>query len=642
VILLCRASVYPSHNEKTKEFLMPAHSPPIDGAGSPFGARPIGAPLSVDDLAAMGPSEAAALVCKDAVWPPPDWKAMVAEGAAPLAAALVKLIRDRIPSKPDANVQQRGTTYTKRKLRDPQMVRRDYVTMLGEVRDALMACRTADDVRAARARALRAVGWTERAGAEMQHLVTSVWNGRVDTLQVDYRDAARAENMVREGWPGAAVPTWRRGHNALQDSDGSWMLTKGMTIVSDGFPSEDEAWEWLRQRAQARRADSGAAPAPSRPTVEEPSRSGLADHRGGTDATVTGMLDAFGLRAVEFGKWVPHHERLDLLNRTWDALADLAGLLGVQPAAIGLGGTLSLSFGARASGTAGADYDHSLRAIALPRSFGAGELAHCWGHALDHWAGEFGLRPRAGSPRLASGWAQGGARPDPEVDHLPPSLGGAWKRVIDAIWCRTPSLRAEAAALEGDLARREGEVAEAGRQLDAYKNRAGAAAETPEARAYLSKMDAWISARRDKAIPELRARLAALSARLSSDGETAFAAEARRLCGKEGSFWARPHEMFARAFECWAWDALAGSGARNDFLVHGVEPGRFASGWRGNPYPEGGERERIRAAVADLVAAAAPILEEEAKAAPRPDARRGGPIDERDHLFPEADAAATP
>jgi len=68
-----------------------------------------------------------------------------------------------------------------------------------------------------------------------------------------------------------------------------------------------------------------------------------------------------------------------------------------------------------------------------------------------------------------------------------------------------------------------------------------------------------------------------------------------------GKYWSAPLEMFARAFECYVYDWLQEHGRISEYLVHGVEGDRFERGFRGNPYLTGEERQRINAAMAELI-----------------------------------------
>ncbi len=112
------------------------------------------------------------------------------------------------------------------------------------------------------------------------------------------------------------------------------------------------------------------------------------DHRSGQDVTTEQFMSTFGLRGGQFGNWVKQgansKDRQNMLNDTYDAFMDLAGVLNIPPEAIGLGGKLGMSFGARGKGAAMAHYEPSQVVINLTKTKGAGTLAHEWFHALDH------------------------------------------------------------------------------------------------------------------------------------------------------------------------------------------------------------------------------------------------------------------
>ncbi|OGV36161.1 MAG: hypothetical protein A2020_12210 [Lentisphaerae bacterium GWF2_45_14] len=113
------------------------------------------------------------------------------------------------------------------------------------------------------------------------------------------------------------------------------------------------------------------------------------DYRQGKDVTPEMFTSAFGFRGIEFGNWVAKtEERQASLNRAFDALHDLADILGVATQALSLNGQLGLAFGARGAGgrnSAAAHYELDKVVINLTRKNGAGSLAHEWWHALDNY-----------------------------------------------------------------------------------------------------------------------------------------------------------------------------------------------------------------------------------------------------------------
>lgn len=138
------------------------------------------------------------------------------------------------------------------------------------------------------------------------------------------------------------------------------------------------------------------------------------NHRNGADVTTEQFAEAFGFRGVQFGNYVEGPRRQQDLNEAFDALMDMAGILGIQPKAISLNGTLGLSFGARGKGgknPAKAHYEPGNVVINLTKSAGAGSLAHEWWHSLDNY---FGTK-RGVSPYVTDATARpetGGMRPE--------------------------------------------------------------------------------------------------------------------------------------------------------------------------------------------------------------------------------------
>lgn len=151
---------------------------------------------------------------------------------------------------------------------------------------------------------------------------------------------------------------WRDEHTA--ELEAAWELVKARDNVSKAEIRRDEN----RERAGENR-------------------------RNGKDVTEEMFDRAFGFRGVQFGNWVGQGAeakgRQGMLNDAYDALLDLADILGIPSKAISLNGTLGLSFGARGAGKAAAHFEPSNLVINLTKTRGAGSLAHEWFHALDNY-----------------------------------------------------------------------------------------------------------------------------------------------------------------------------------------------------------------------------------------------------------------
>lgn len=99
----------------------------------------------------------------------------------------------------------------------------------------------------------------------------------------------------------------------------------------------------------------------------------------------------FGFKGGEFGNWMSAKDRQVSLDYGFDALKDLADVLGIEDTDISFGGNLSIAFGARGQGLSGAaaHYENLRRVINLTKMNGAGSLAHEWFHALDDFIGGY-------------------------------------------------------------------------------------------------------------------------------------------------------------------------------------------------------------------------------------------------------------
>jgi len=217
-----------------------------------------------------------------------------------------------------------------------------------------------------------------------------------------------------------------------------WMIHKraaGETIeLAVGFVTVDEARayrqthheeltaEWDRRRLAAdpilRRADNRERIGP--PVAWD----------GNPDA----LLSRFGLRGVEFGRWVPNAERHGHVRAAVVAFTDLADALCIAPDRLGFGGTLGLAFGARGSGLFSAHYERAHRVVNLTRTRGAGSIGHEWFHGLDHALGGDALTSSAVTmPR----WTRLSRPPtrsvfERAVEPLPDELGAFALAVLDS------------------------------------------------------------------------------------------------------------------------------------------------------------------------------------------------------------------
>lgn len=110
---------------------------------------------------------------------------------------------------------------------------------------------------------------------------------------------------------------------------------------------------------------------------------GVSPRAGGEYREVQAAIHHFGLYSIEFGNWLNQMERADFMFASLATLSDMAKVIGAPHRAMGLGGTLSLAFGARGSGRASATYEGFREVINLTKTSGRFALCHEWGHAVD-------------------------------------------------------------------------------------------------------------------------------------------------------------------------------------------------------------------------------------------------------------------
>ena len=116
------------------------------------------------------------------------------------------------------------------------------------------------------------------------------------------------------------------------------------------------------------------------------------DYRNGKNVKVADVLSKFALYDVSIGGRLNPEEKQALVNKLYDALSDLADILGVDPTALSLGGTLHITVNANlGDGTHGSAtrvhslYErHDLKLSSHDLEHG-GSLAHEWLHCLDNY-----------------------------------------------------------------------------------------------------------------------------------------------------------------------------------------------------------------------------------------------------------------
>lgn len=334
------------------------------------------------------------------------------------------------------------------------------------------------------------------------------------------------------------------------------------------------------------------------------------------------LLDDFRFRGAEYGNWVDSTDAREHTQRAGEALADMAHVLGLESHHVSLNGRLGLAFGARGSGWANAHYETGRKVINLTRTRGGGTLAHEWGHALDNVLAMVSADSKSHHTSMVteSGW-------QPPGGALPARVTDAFRRVGEAIYngdfrptqartIKAADVRGGGAGYwpEGEaLLRKHGGDAQKAAQEFADSRDIGT---TGYAEWFVKKTGQDITIKEALTTKRARKRGGTLASDSGSGGlnrtrrTTEFAATAKEM----GTYWSRPAELFARAFETFMYDELAAKGRASPYLVSGVSEARLARyaethgvleevGGNTSIWPRGTERARINDAMRELVAA---------------------------------------
>ena len=383
--------------------------------------------LSTKDLEFMNEAERASFVKKDSIWPKPDYQAMHDEGVPREVCWYIKTVRDKVSAKPVPGHA------------DIDSEQRRYFGFVSELRDAVMACRTTQDIQKA-ATFFQDNGFcqkrgglyapyepTEKAGRYLDNkLFKAVQGGRdirglireankkdflltkEEKILKPYRFESYSRDMVplatrdkgrflclREGTSTSFVyPDKGIDLNSLKEDE--WFVIRGSRVIATGLPHEDACRQFVfglekkleEMNKEQDKPDTGRKTALKPPQLAHVERVGGEDYRQGKDITGQAYLDDFGFRGGEFGNWTNQKDRQVSLNMGYDAFKDLAKALNISDRDVALDGGLAIAFGARGKGSALAHYEPMREVINLTKMRGAGSLGHEWIHAVDDYVGK--------------------------------------------------------------------------------------------------------------------------------------------------------------------------------------------------------------------------------------------------------------
>lgn len=517
--------------------------------------------ITVKDLEAMSGGEAAKYATKDNVLGKADYAKMVEDGADPRRVAIYKVVRDSMAAKPG---------------KDTPKDRADYVEMMGVARTVLSEFVNEiigyDKIND---RAMKKIGLDRFADGTMEqkNKFWSIYKGRTSPLNVTHRELIKADSLIKKGFP--IIEPYRKIYTAIatgKNDAGEFEYAlraadryiRGDDGIIMKFASKDEAHVKAKELYEGRKASGDKTlTEPKRPHLENIERTGE-DVRGGKDTGADDFMRQYGFRGVEFGNWAAKDERQKIINHAYDGLNDLARVLNIPDKAVSLNGTLGMAFGSRGKGSAAAHYEPSKIVINMTKLSGAGSMAHEWGHALDHYFGEL---DHDNAYDGAGKYTTGGRGDVVDRSNLRPEMKEAFAGVMQAIF-KSDANRAE-------VIRKYELILEEAIAMESKSTKPGSYSRVPWAQKKLNDL---------------------INGDARDGASSSYYTNAKQLNGKSGEYWTRPTELFARAFEAYVFDKLNTDFKRSDYLVQGVEGERYATGFKGNPYPNGLERQSINLA----------------------------------------------
>ena len=399
-------------------------------------------------------------------WPEPDYQKLLDAGTPKRVVALVRSMRDEIPTKPQKSWKLKSWASQVELLRG--MTNR---ILNGDItKETLDAKLNSDEYRSLQAEIGGRADLYEAVGHEKslkgitfkQHLY-SLYKGERNVIKWVIEQQVKATAM--SNWPREIVASETR-EQALKDFVAKYeTLDSGKAKAKAGlilYGKRGEKGTWIgkkigreyidlkkfdevkeaRAYMESNSADLEKMLAQYKNTPYERNEDNAprvgGDHRNGAPVTPEVFGETFGFRGVQFGNYVEQGRRQSDLNEAYDALMDMAAVLGIPPKAISLNGRLGLAFGARGKGgknAPAAHYEPGLVVINLTKGGGPGSLAHEWFHSMDNYFAKEG-----GVSTVADGnYMTGGAR----GDALRVEMRGAFTAIKRAIMAGALKIRSQ-------------------------------------------------------------------------------------------------------------------------------------------------------------------------------------------------------
>lgn len=532
--------------------------------------------LNVNILNTMTDEEKTSLVTKDNIWKKPDYQKMLENGFELEAICLIKIIRDRLSSKPGR--------YVANEKYDFNQVNHDYVFTMNLIKEYCETHKTLEDIKKLASYIMEKIDYKNKDNPNSYTLMWSISNGRTSPLQIFHSDLQKATLMIKNGFPNEDIPIWKK-NVVIKNQSNVYYAVKGRKVIMHGN-SEDFIWKKLEEEYNKKKENRKH----KQEIYDKPHLEHLPEPRY-KNITPEDFINDFGFRGLQFGEWLPDSERQVVLNMAYSALMDLVELYDLTPDMISLNNTLGIAFGARGSGKANAHYEPDQTVLNLTRLKGAGSLVHEWAHALDNFIGKNGHTDTIENayPRYASGGHQ---KTITRLDSLPlldENLRQKIENTMEAIYhteindieleqhiSKIEKLREYNLSLVEKKIKRRGLNSVFQRNIDNINKYC------------------------DNELKNIRKHYP----------ETIYYQTSQSM----SDYWQRPTELFARAFECATFDLLKEKELESPYLVHSLleeDLKRLESLDIINPYPIGDERKEINKQITQLMNEVKVILKKE-------------------------------
>lgn len=347
-------------------------------------------------------------------FPEPNYEVMIANGVSTDVLAAIKAMRDIIPSKPQKSWKLKEWASKVKTVRELSKMMLDGKLSLAQIKEKMGEYSMSLSGLAQTMELYSALGYPAFTKAKGWSVRESRISKRIDGEIQDIGNrwmAASGEEFGKDFDTKEQAIDYICSKIAIDETTNGkkevrfdvFRITKTGEIVigkkiaagkfinlKGGFKTGNEARLYMANNSDEILAlyEKKKDVPPERRSTNDPRRG--EDYRKGEDVSVEALAKTFGFRGIQFGNYVEQKRRAEDINNAYDAMKDMATILGVPDDALSLEGTLGLAFGARGGGNfAAAHYERGQTVINLTKKSGAGSLAHEWFHAMDH---NFGKR----------------------------------------------------------------------------------------------------------------------------------------------------------------------------------------------------------------------------------------------------------